>query len=369
MQIGKIYCCVLRYAVLYGLYAGILAGCGGSTDFMESQTDTELFEQGKFYYEAGEYKEALQYFLYVKEHFIRSQYAGITRFYAGECYFAREEYEDAASEYQIFLAFFPKDPQAPAAQYKLGVSYLEQSRGPARDQRMIHNALTELQKVKENYPDEGEFVQKAEEQIRKTRYELALHELLVATFYRKEKQYKSSNSRLDYLLQEYPEIDVSGDALFYKGLNYLDLKQPEDAKASFLRLIQKYPENKYVSAAQKKLAKLGVPDIPQPSRFTTSETTSSKLLSHNNRTESPDPQRSFIEGYVVTIRDHIISTNLIRDDGIQEGMVLEIYRDNQPIGTMRITEIYDGFSVGEITSTVLGITIQEEDKVCCPKVE
>jgi len=245
---------------------------------MESQTDTELFEQGKFYYEAGDYKKALQYFLYVKDYFIRSQYAGITRFYAGECYFAQENYEDAASEYQIFLAFFPNDSHAPEAQYKFGVSYLKQSRGPDRDQTMIHNALTELQKVRENYPDEEEFVQKAEEQIRETKHELALHELLVATFYRKEKHYKSSNFRLDYLLREYPETDLTGDALFYKGLNYLDLDQPEDAKASFLSLIQKYPENKYVPAAQKKLAKLGVLDILQSIHPTASETTYSMLM-------------------------------------------------------------------------------------------
>jgi outer membrane protein assembly factor BamD len=369
MQIGRIYCHVIHYAVLFGICAGILAGCGGSTDFMESQTDTELFEQGKFYYEAGEYEEALQYFLYVKENFVRSPYAGITRFYAGECYFAQEEYEDAASEYQIFLAFFPNDPQAPAAQYKIGVSYLKQSHGPDRDQTKIHDALTELQKVQENYPDEEEFVQKAEAQIQKTKYELALHELLVATFYRKEKHYSSSNSRLDYLLKEYPETNLNSDALFYKGLNYLDLEQPEDAKASFLTLIQKYPESQYVSAAQRKLEKLGDLDISQPVRSNSSETTSNTVLSHKNSSDSPKPQVLSLEGYVVTVRDNTIFTNLIHDDGIREGMVLEIYRNDQHIGTIRITEVHDGFSIGEIESVVSGITIQEEDKVRYPKAE
>jgi outer membrane protein assembly factor BamD len=336
---------------------------------MESQTDTELFEQGKFYYEAGKYKEALQYFLYVKEYFIRSQYAGISRFYAGECYFAQEDYEDAASEYQIFLAFFPNDSYAPEAQYKLGVSYWEQSRGPDRDQTMIYNALTELQKVRENYPDAEKYVEKAEEQIRETKHGLALHELLVARFYRKEKYYISSNLRLDYLLQEYPESDLTGNALFHKGLNYLDLDQPEDAKASFLSLIQKYPENKYVPAAQKKLANLEVSDIPQPTRPSTSETVSGIPGSPKNSSESFESPLSTIEGYVVTIRDNTISTNLIRDDGIREGMMLEIYRDNQRIGTILITEIHDGFSIGEIESTVSGMAIQEDDKVCCPKME
>ncbi len=367
MQLWRRY--LIRCGILFGFFVGILTGCAGSTDFMESQTDTELFEQGKLYYEAGEYKKALPYFLYVKEHFIRSPYAGITRFYAGECYFAQEEYQDATGEYQMFLAFFPNDSHAPAAQYKLGMSYLRQSPGPDRDQTTIHKALTELQKVQENYPNEEEYTKKAEEQIREMKYELALHEFLVATFYRKEKLYKSSNLRFDYLMHEYPESDLTGDALFYKGLNYLDLDLSEDAKTSFLSLIQRYPENKYVSAAQKKLAQLGVADISRSIRPTISETDSGVLLSQKSSSESTAFPLSAIEGYIITIRENTVITNLIRDDGIREGVVLEIYRDKQPIGTMRITVIHDGFSVGEIESLVSGMAIQEEDKVCCPKPE
>jgi outer membrane protein assembly factor BamD len=253
---------VIGYGLFAGLCISILIGCSGAKDLMEGQTDTALFDQGKLYYAEGEYKKALEYFLYVKEHFPRTSYRGTTRFYAGECYFALEKYEDAVIEYESFLAFFPNDPDAPAAQYKLGVSYLKQSRGPDRDQTTIHKSLTELQKVRENYPDAEAYIKKAEEQVRETRHELARNEFLIGMFYRKEKLYKSSNLRFDYLIKEYPESELIGDALFHKGLNYLDLDQPEDAKASFLQLIQKYPQNQYLSKAREQLAKLRVTNIP-----------------------------------------------------------------------------------------------------------
>ena len=96
---------------------------------------------------------------------------------------------------------------------------------------------------------------------------------------------------------------------------------------------------------------------------------SNTVLSHKNSANSPEPQVSSLEGYVVTVRDNTIFTDLIHDDGIHEGMVLEIYRNNQYIGTIRITEVHDGFSIGEIESVVSGITIQEEDKVRYPKAE
>lgn len=336
---------------------------------MESQTDTELFEQGKSYYEKKDYKKALQYFLYVKENFLRSSYAGVTRFYAGECYFARKDYEDAAIEYQSFLAFFPNDPNAPVAQYKLGVSHFEQSRGPDREQTKIQQALSELQKVRENYPNAEVQIKKAEEQLEKVKHELARHELYVATIYRKDKLYTSSNLRLDYLLKEYPGTELAGDALFYQGLNYLDLKQPEKAKASLLRFIREYPRHRHLSSAQKKLAKLGVTTIPEPESPTTTRTESSAILSQKESPKTPDLKPSSIEGYVVTIRDKQIFTNLVRDDGIKEGMVLDVFRNNTRIGTIQIIEIQAGFSVGKPETLVSGRTIQENDTICCPKVE
>jgi len=247
---------------LVGLCVSMVIGCSGAKDLLQGQTDTALFDQGKQYYEQGEYKKALEYFLYLKEHFVRSSYRSTARFYAGECYFAEEEYEDAAIEYQSFLAFFPNDPDAPAAQYKLGVSYFKQDRGPDRDQTIIHNALTELQKVRTSYPDATEYIQKAAENIREVRQELARTEFLIGMFYRQEKHYKSSNLRFGYLLKEYADSPLSGDAVFYQGLNYLDLKQSEDAKASFLQLLKQYPENQHIATAREHLAQLGVTKTP-----------------------------------------------------------------------------------------------------------
>ena len=362
MQIRRIH--ILGYVFLVGIYIAIVSGCGSSVNISGNQTDVELFEQGKRYYEQGEYKKSLQYFLYVKDHFLRSSYAGITRFYAGESYFELEKYEDAVIEYKSFLSFFPTDPLAAAAQYKLGVSYLKQSLGPDRDQTMIHKALTELQNVRKNYPDNEEDVRKAEEQIQRTKNTMALHEFLVAEFYRKEKLYTSSNQRLIYLMKEYPESALNGDALFMLGINYLDLKQPEDAKAPFLRLLQYYPEHQDASQARKKLAKLGVTDIPEPvaqTRLVQNADTHSPEKTPSEPTKPQPP--SSLRGYIVLKRDNIVFTDLIRDDGIREGAILEVYRKDELIGTIRIIEIQGGFSIGEIESLTSNMTIQEEDRV------
>ncbi len=104
-------------------------GCGRSLQELEGTSAEHIFQEGVAYYEQGDYKAALQRFQYVKDTFIRSPYAGPTRFYAGETYFALEKYEEAVIEYTSFLSFFPNDPNAVIAQYKLGLSYFEQIAG------------------------------------------------------------------------------------------------------------------------------------------------------------------------------------------------------------------------------------------------
>ena len=359
---------MLRYVLFIGLYTILITGCGGSVDIKETQTDVELFEQGKEYYERGEYKKALQYFLYVKDHFLRSSYAGVTRFYAGESYFELEKYADAVIEYKSFLSFFPNDPHAPIAQYKLGVSHLRQSLAPDRDQSIIHEALAEFQNVLKNYPDNEEYVEKAKEQIRRTEYKIALYEFLIAKFYRKEDLYNASNRRLAYLMDNYPESGLKTDGLYMMGLNYLDLQEPENAKEPFLQLLQEYPDNQYTSDVQKQLAKLGVSEIPEPPALARTKQPQELPSATNTPTPpEPRPQPLATEGYIVLKRDNTLFTDLIRSDGIQEGMILEIRREDQLVGTIRITEIQEGFSIGEVTSLSPGMKVQEEDIVCCPR--
>jgi outer membrane protein assembly factor BamD len=332
---------------------GMIVGCAPSLDErFAAQTDTDLFEQGKALYDQGKYKQALDYFLYVKEHFIRSQYAGPARFYAGGSHFARKDYEDAAIEYESFLLFFSNDPLAAEARFNLGVSYLEQAKGPERDQEMLQKALEEFQTLDDSLSGQDAYASKTAEYITKTRIELARHEYGVGVFYRKEKQYEASNRRLSYLIQEYPESDMLAEAWYTQGLNYVDLQQPEDAKAAFLQVIEAFPDHPLALEAQQQLEELGVSAAaPLP-------------LSTDPPETVPE---STIEGTILTVRDTTVTTDLLAADGIREGMQLRVYRQNTLVGTIRITALYDGFSSAEIESLTPGMTIQEDDRVCCPE--
>jgi len=358
------------------------AGCGQSVKIPQDQSDTELFEHAKTLYEQADYATALEYFLYVKENFLRSSYAGLTRFYAGQCYFALEKYDEAIIEYKSFLSFFPGDPNAPEAQYKLGASLFELARGPELDQTTIQESLTEFQKVAENYPGNAEYIQKTEEFLKKVYDRIANYEYLVARFYRKEKHYTASNKRLLSLRKEYPGTSMDDDALFLLAQNYIDLENPDKAKEALLELLTTYPAFEEQERAREKFQDLGGGNIPEPVEMgdAVKEATDPRgdvpqeepLVELPNaqepqRTETPasseEELRRIPEGYVVLLRDGQVFINLIHEDGIQEGMLLEVRRGALVVGTLRVVEVQEGFSMCEIESLEQGATIREDDTV------
>ena len=334
---------------------GILAGCAPTLEErFAAYTDTELFTQGKALYDQEDYKEALDYFLYAKEHFIRSPYAGPARFYAGGSYFAQGKYEDAADEYESFLLFFAKDPLAAEARFNLGMSYFEQSKGPERDQEMLHKALKEFQTLRDAVPDDNPYASKADEQIHLTRLELARHEYRVGNFYRKERKYEASNRRLRYLVDEYPESEFLPDAWYLQGLNYRDLDQPEEAASAFVEVLNAASDHPLAAESQKQLDALGVPVSQHSAPPSTPESS------------TPAVPASQIEGSILTVRNTTVTTDLLSADGVSEGMRLRVYHNDTLVGAILITILHEGFSTAEIVAVTPGMQIQEDDRVCCP---
>lgn len=352
---GRTHTTLLNVAVS-AFCAALLFGCAPTLEErFAAQTDAELFQQGKALYDQEEYQEALAYFLYLKEHFIRSQYAGPARFYAGNCYFAEEEYEDAASEYESFLLFFSDDPLSAEARFKLGVSYVEQSKGPERDQTMLHAAFEAFQTLQDDLPADNPYAQQASERIQATRQELARHEFSVGRFYRKDRKFAASNRRLRYLIEEYPESELVPDAWYMQGLNFRDTEQFEEAAAAFSRVIEMVPDSPLAEQARQAI---DAPDLSDARPPTLPDTAAASSDARHD---------SGISGSILTVRDTTVTTDLINADGITEGMHLDVYRADSRIGRIRIATIHEGFSTAIIVSQTPEQPIQPDDRVCCPE--
>ena len=61
--------------ITFGLSVAAFAGCGSSVKIPENQPEAEALEQANTLFAQGKYEEALERFLYVKDHFLRSENA------------------------------------------------------------------------------------------------------------------------------------------------------------------------------------------------------------------------------------------------------------------------------------------------------
>ena len=59
----------------------------------------------------------------------------------------------AINEFREFLSFYPTNPRADYAQFKVGMSHFRQMRGPQRDQTETREAINEFEAFVARYPN------------------------------------------------------------------------------------------------------------------------------------------------------------------------------------------------------------------------
>jgi outer membrane protein assembly factor BamD len=167
----------------------------------------------------------------------------------------------AEAKYRDFLNRFPTSPQAGYAQFQIANSLAERMEKPDRDQSATDKALEAYQELIRLYPT-SEYVAEAKTRMIKVRDNLAEHEFVVGHFYLDMRAPASAVTRLQRLVDEYPDYSKLDKALYYLGVAYSRSRRPEDAgKAAeiFERLRKDYPQSPYVAEIPASL-----PSAPPP---------------------------------------------------------------------------------------------------------
>jgi outer membrane protein assembly factor BamD len=167
----------------------------------------------------------------------------------------------AEAKYRDFLNRFPTSPQAGYAQFQIANSLAERMEKPDRDQSATDKALEAYQELIRLYPT-SEYVAEAKTRMIKVRDNLAEHEFVVGHFYLAMRAPASAVTRLQRLVDEYPDYSQLDKALYYLGVAYSRSRRPEDAgKAAevFARLRKEYPQSPYVAEIPESL-----PSAPTP---------------------------------------------------------------------------------------------------------
>ena len=170
----------------------------------------------------------------------------------------------AEAEYKDFITFFPTAPEAPQAQYRVGMAHFRLMAKADRDQTEARLAEAEFKEFLLKYPD-SPVMPRVKARMREAQQVLAEGEYFTANFYFTHNAFLAARSRFQEIVDKYPNFNEGDDALFYLGQSLEHLKKANDAVPYYSRIITDFPLSPHVAEAKDRLTAMKQP-IPRPTR-------------------------------------------------------------------------------------------------------
>lgn len=170
----------------------------------------------------------------------------------------------AEAEYKDFITFFPTAPEAPEAQYRVGMAHFRMLAKADRDQTEAEMAEAEFKEFLLKYPD-SPLIAQVKGRLRQTQEVLGEGEYYTANFYFVHGAYLASKSRFEEIIDKYPNFSGGDSALYYMGQSLEHLRQGNQAIVYYSHVITDFPLSPLVPQAKERLKALKAP-IPQPTR-------------------------------------------------------------------------------------------------------
>jgi outer membrane protein assembly factor BamD len=225
----------------------------GTTD-----ADQFLFTQGQEALKDRKWLQAREYFRQIVDNYPQSQYRPDSKLAVGDTYIGEDTTESlllGINEYREFLTFYPTNPRADYAQYRLGYAYSQQMLGSDRDQSATRDTIKELQVFVQRYPNSA-LLPDAQKLLREAQDRLSESSYRVGFFYYRVKWYPGAIDRFREILEEDPEYS-GRDAVYFHLAESLVLtgKQPE-ALPYYERLLHEFEQSEYLERSRKRIAEL-----------------------------------------------------------------------------------------------------------------
>lgn len=247
-----------RSAALWLLVAAVAAGCAKKdavpTGILEA--DRYLYDRGKELLENRKWTQARQYFEELLDNYPQSAFRPDAKLGLGDAYIGDGSLEAllvAENQFREFLTFYPTNPRADYAQYRIGFVHFKQMLGADRDQTETRATIAEWTTFLERYPNSdlrGEVLQK----LREAKDRLSESDYRVGYYYYRARWYPGAIDRFKEILSRDPEYTRRDAVYFYLAESLLKLQVPAEALPYYDRLVREYEQSEYLEDAQKQMA-------------------------------------------------------------------------------------------------------------------
>jgi len=156
------------------------------------------------------------------------------------------------AEYKDFITFFPTAPEAPEAQYRVGMAHFRMVGKPDRDLAEAKAAEIEFREFLLKYPD-STYMPRVKARLREVQELVAEGDYIIAHFYYQKGAYLAARGRFMEIADQYPNYSQADSALWYLGQTLEHLKAPKAAAPYYARLLKNYPISPHSKEAKGRL--------------------------------------------------------------------------------------------------------------------
>jgi outer membrane protein assembly factor BamD len=223
-----------------------------------NQPDKFLFERGSEQLQKRKWVTARQYFQTLVETYPQSPYRADAKLGVGDCFLGEgtaSAQVQALQEFREFLSFFPTNPRADYAQYKLAMAHYYQMAKPERDQSETRHAIEEFDAFFARYPNSA-LTPEAKKYYRETRDRFSDSEYRVGLFYFRAKWYPGTIDRLQAVLKNDPQFTGRDAVYFYLASALVKMNRPAEALPTLQKLVDEFSQSEFLVEGQKLMAEV-----------------------------------------------------------------------------------------------------------------
>lgn len=254
---------VRRWLQIAGMVtlAAVLAGCSARQTTPPpgtAQPDRFLFERGTEAMQMEEWLNARTYFQQIVDGYPQSPFRPDAKLGVGDAYLGEDSAESAilaANEFREFLQFYPTNPRADYAQYKLAMSHFQQMRAADRDQTETKAALAQFEVFFQKFPN-SPLMPEVKQNWRIARDRLSESSYLVGRTYYRLKWYPGAIDRFREVLRDDPGYTGRDALYFYLAESLARTDKTAEAIPYFERLLAEFDQSDHLEDARVRLEEL-----------------------------------------------------------------------------------------------------------------
>ncbi len=241
-----------------------VSGCGANRSQIPpgtAEADRFLFNRGQEELKERNWLAAREYFRQIVDNYPQSPYRPDAKLAVGDTYIGEDTTESlllAVNEFREFLTFYPTNPRADYAQFRLASAYSQQMLAPDRDQSATRDVVKELQVFLDRYPNSA-LMPEARKLMREAKDRLSEASYRVGHHYYRVRWYLGAIDRFREVLATDPEYTRRDAVYFYLAecLRLTDKKA--EALPYYERLLKEFEQSEHLDETRKRIAELKTP--------------------------------------------------------------------------------------------------------------